>query len=67
MIVAYLKVLLLSHHQSFYTNKGSHIIRIFPNIESYNDINIYILLLRRYLKIKILKFKTIVNINLREI
>jgi len=41
MIVAYLKVLLLSHHQSFYTNKGSHIIRIFPNIESYNDITLY--------------------------
>ena len=41
MIVAYLKVLLLSHHQSFYTNKGSHIIRIFPNIESYNDIILY--------------------------
>ena len=51
MIVAYLKVLLLSYHQSFYINKGSYIIRIFPNIDSYNDINLKFLL-RRYLKKK---------------
>ena len=63
MIVCYKKVLLLSYHQSFYTNKGSYIIRIIPNIDSYN----YKLILKSYLKIKILKFKTIVNINLREI
>ena len=63
MIVTYLKVLLLSYYQSFNTNKNSFIIRIIPNIDSYN----YKLILKSYLKIKILKFKTIVNINLREI
>ena len=30
-------MLLLSYHQSFYTNKGWYIIRIFPNIDTYND------------------------------